>query len=124
MGCWQFKGIGWQGLITPDMVIQELQRLMAEAAKAPQAIFDAEKKLAEAEFAAERGFNLAFMNADGTIADRTAIAKLENGQLRLDADIARAELNRVKTKAKHLSDAGVLNATIGRQIELIFKNGG
>ena len=64
------------------------------------------------------------MNAEGTVADRTAIAKLENGQLRLDADIARAELNRVKTKAKHLSDAGVLNATIGRQIELIFKNGG
>jgi hypothetical protein len=106
------------------MVIAELQRLMGEAAKAPQAIFDAEKKLAEAEFAAERGFNLAFMNAEGTVADRTAIAKLENGQLRLDADIARAELNRVKTKAKHLSDAGVLNATIGRQIELIFKNGG
>ena len=97
---------------------------MGEAAKAPQAIFDAEKRLAEAEFAAERGFNLAFMNAEGTVADRTAIAKLENGQLRLDADIARAELNRVKTKAKHLSDAGVLNATIGRQIELIFKNGG
>ena len=84
----------------------------------------AEKKFAEAEFAAERGFNLSFMNAEGTVADRTAIAKLENGQLRLDADIARAELNRVKTKAKHLSDAGVLNATIGRQIELIFKNGG
>ena len=111
-------------MITPDMVIQELQRLMAEAAKAPQAIFEAEKKLAEAEFAAERGFNLSFMNAEGTVADRTALAKLENGQLRLDADIARAELNRVKTKAKHLSDAGVLNATIGRQIELIFKNGG
>jgi hypothetical protein len=106
------------------MVIAELQRLMGEAAKAPQAIFDAEKKFAEAEFVAERGFNLAFMNAEGTVADRTAIAKLENGQLRLDADIARAELNRVKTKAKHLSDAGVLNATIGRQIELIFKNGG
>ena len=87
------------------MVIQELQRLMAEAAKAPQAIFEAEKKLAEAEFAAERGFNLSFLNAEGTVADRTAIAKLENGQLRLDADIARAELNRVKTKAKHLSDA-------------------
>ena len=106
------------------MVIQELQRLMAEAAKAPKAIYDAELKFVEAEYAAERGFNLAFMNAEGTIADRTAIAKLECGELRLAADVARAELSRVKNKAKHLSDAGILNGTIGRQIELIFKNGG
>jgi hypothetical protein len=106
------------------MVIQELQRLTMEAAKAPQAIFEAEKKLAEAEFAHERASALAYINAEGTINDRTAIAKLETGQLRLDADIAKAELNRVRNKAKQLSDAGVLNATIGRQIELIFKNGG
>jgi hypothetical protein len=105
------------------MVIQELQRLTTEAAKAPAAIFDAEKKLAEADFALERGFNLAFMNAEGTVADRTALAKLETGQLRLDADIARAELNRVRNKAKQLTDAGVLNATIGRQVELLFRTG-
>jgi hypothetical protein len=105
------------------MVIQELQRLTAEAAKAPQAIYDAEKKLAEAEFELERGFSLAFMNADGTVADRTAIAKLETGKLRLDADIARAELNRVRNKAKQLTDAGVLNATIGRQVELLYRTG-
>jgi hypothetical protein len=110
-------------LITPDMVIQELQRLTTEAAKAPQAIFEAEKRLAEAEFEVERGFSLAFMNAEGTVADRTALAKLETGQLRLDADIARAELNRVRNKAKQLADAGVLNATIGRQVELLFRTG-
>jgi hypothetical protein len=48
---------------------------------------------------------------------------LETGQLRLDADIARAELNRVRNKAKQLADAGVLNATIGRQVELLFRTG-
>lgn len=97
---------------------------MTEAAKAPQAIFEAEKKLAEADFALERAFNLAFMNADGTVADRQALAKLETGQLRLDADVCRAELNRVRAKAKQLADAGVLNATIGRQVELIYRNAG
>lgn len=110
-------------LITPDMVIQELQRLTVEAAKAPQAIFDAEKKSAEAEAAYERAYALAFMNADGTVADRQALAKLESGQLRLDADVAKAELNRVRNKAKQLADAGVLNATIGRQVELLYRTG-
>lgn len=97
---------------------------MTEAAKAPQAIYEAEKRLAEAEFTHEREYALAFMNAEGTVADRQSLAKLESGQSRLDADVARAELNRVKAKAKQLSDAGVLNATIGRQVELLFRNGG
>lgn len=106
------------------MVILELQRLTAEAAKAPQAIFEAEKKLAECEFAFERASALAYLNAEGTVVDRQSVAKLETGDLRLAADIAKAELNRVRNKAKQLSDAGVLNATIGRQIELLFRSGG
>jgi hypothetical protein len=32
-------------------------------------------------------------------------------------------LNRVRNKAKQLADAGVLNATIGRQVELLFRTG-
>lgn len=111
-------------MITPDQVISEIQRLTAEAAKAPAAIFEAEKKHAEAEFAFEKAAALAFMNADGTVADRQALAKFETADLRLEADIAKAELNRVKNKAKQLADAGVLTASIGRQVELIYRNAG
>jgi hypothetical protein len=49
---------------------------------------------------------------------------LASAEARLAADLARAELSRMKNKAKQLSDAGVLNATIGRQIELMYKHGG
>lgn len=111
-------------IMTPDMVIQELNRLIAEAAKAPGAIYDAECKLADREFEYERIWQTEFLKSEGTVADRTALAKLAANEARLAADLARAELARVKNKAKQLSDAGVLNATIGRQIELMYKHGG
>lgn len=111
-------------IMTPDMVIQELNRLVAEAAKAPGAIYDAECKLADCEFEFERVFQTEFLKSEGTVADRTALAKLASADARLAADLARAELSRMKNKAKQLSDAGVLNATIGRQIELMYKHGG
>jgi len=111
-------------ILTPDMVIQELQPLIGESAKAPSAIYDAECKLADCEFEYERVFQTEFLKSEGTVADRTALAKLAANDARLLADLARAELSRVKNKAKQLSDAGVLNATIGRQIELMYKHGG
>ncbi len=41
-----------------------------------------------------------------------------------ELELAKAELNRVKNKAKQLADAGVLTASIGRQVELIYRNAG
>jgi hypothetical protein len=38
-------------LITPDQVISEIQRLTAEASKAPQAIYEAEKVVADKQLA-------------------------------------------------------------------------
>lgn len=100
----------------------ELQRIIAESSKAPQAIFEAEKKLAEAEFAFERHKALTFMNAEGTVADREALSKYESAEFRLAADIAKAELNRVRSKAKQLADAGILTATLAKSVEMTYRN--
>ena len=111
-------------MITPDEVIAEIRRLTAEAAKAPAAIFDAETQVAEKQLAFDRKSALEFMNAQGTVADRENIAKLNSGAERFELELAKAELNRVKNKAKQLADAGVLTASIGRQVELIYRNAG
>jgi hypothetical protein len=103
------------------MVIGELQRIQTESAKAPQAIYEAEKKLAQAEFDFERAKALAFLNAQGTVADRENLAKYEAAELRLAADIAKAELNRIRAKAKQLSEAGMLSATIAKTVEMTYR---
>jgi len=110
-----------QNLLTPDQVILELQRIQGESSKAPQAIFEAELRLAEAERNAEVTLQKAFIASQGTVADRTAVSRLQAADARFEADVARAELNRVKAKAKQLADAGVLVSVMGRQVELAMR---
>jgi hypothetical protein len=111
-------------LITPDQVISEIQRLTGEAAKAPQAIYDAERVVADNQLAYDRKSALEFMNAQGTVADRENLAKLNAADEKFELELAKAELNRVKNKSKQLADAGVLTASIGRQVELMYRNAG
>jgi hypothetical protein len=105
-------------------VISEIQRLTGEAAKAPQAIYDAEKVVADKQLAYDRKSALEFMNAQGTVADRENLAKLNAADEKFELELAKAELNRVKNKSKQLADAGVLTASIGRQVELMYRNAG
>jgi hypothetical protein len=106
---------------TPSQVILELQTIQKEAAKGVQALFDAECKLAEAENAYERALQLSFMNAQGTVADRTAVSRLQAADNRLVADLAKAEYNRIKLKMKQLELAQMSTQTIARQIETEMK---
>jgi hypothetical protein len=105
------------------MVILELQRLIGESAKAPAAIYDAECKLADCEFEYDRVYNLSLLNSEGAVAVREAIAKLDAADARLAADLAKAELNRIRNKTKQLTDAGMLTATMAKQVELTYKHG-
>jgi hypothetical protein len=105
------------------MVILELQRLIGESAKAPAAIYDAECKLADCEFEYDRVYNLSLLNSEGAVAVREAIAKLDAAEARLAADLAKAELNRIRNKTKQLTDAGMLTATMAKQVELTYKHG-
>ena len=63
-------------IISPGQIIQELQRLTAEMDKGSNALYDAECKLADADAAYDKAVSLAFINNQGTVADRQAVAKL------------------------------------------------
>lgn len=109
-------------ITTPDQVIRELNRLMAESSRGIQVMYEAETKVAELELAHEKVFQEAFLATGGTVADRTAVAKLKAADARFAWDLARIELNRVKAKLKQLSDAGTLTAVIAKQVELAMRN--
>jgi hypothetical protein len=48
---------------------------------------------------------------------------LDAAEARLAADLAKAELNRIRNKTKQLTDAGMLTATMAKQVELTYKHG-
>lgn len=106
---------------TPGGIIDELRRLMAEIEKGASALYDAECRLADADAAFDKAVSLAFLNSEGTVADRQAVAKLQAVEQKLAADLARAEFNRVKTKMKTLSDQSTMMAVISRNVELQWR---
>jgi hypothetical protein len=106
---------------TPVMVAGELSLIRTEVQKGIAVLYDSECKLADAENAYERELQLAFINAQGTVADRTAISRLQASDKRLAADLAKAEYNRVKTKLKALEMAQMSIQTQARLMETELK---
>jgi hypothetical protein len=103
---------------TPGQIVEELQRISKEMEKGASALYDAEVKLADAEATYDKSVSLSFLNSQGTVADRQAVAKLQAIDEKLKADLARAEFNRVKMKMKVLSDTATMTAVISRNVEL------
>ena len=89
--------------------------------KGSNALYDAECKMADAEAAYDKAVSLAFLNNQGTVADRQAVAKLQSVDEKLKADLARAEFNRVKTKMKTLSDQATMMAVMSKNVELQWR---
>lgn len=102
------------------MIIQEIQtqiaELILENQKGTNALFEAERRLAEAEYELDTVEQTAYIKAQGTVADRTALARLEAAQSRLQRDLRRAELNRIKTKIKGIETALM---ALGTQVKLM-----
>ena len=89
--------------------------------KGSNALYDAECKLADADAAYDKAVSLAFINNQGTVADRQAVAKLQSVEEKLKADLARAEFNRVKVKMKTLSDQATMMAVMSKNVELLWR---
>lgn len=102
-------------------IIRELGLIRAEVQKGISVLYDSECKLADAENAYERELQLAFINAQGTVADRTAVSRLQASDARLKADLAKAEMNRVRAKLKALETAQMGIQTSARLMETELK---
>ena len=102
------------------MLIQDLQKQIAELIQENQrgtnALFEAERLLAEAEYNLDTVEQKAYIKAQGTVADRTALARLEAAEHRLERDLRRAELNRIKHKVKSIETALM---ALGTQVKLL-----
>jgi ABC-type Fe2+-enterobactin transport system substrate-binding protein len=95
----------------PSELIAQLAELTQENRKGAEALYAAEVKLAEAEHELDTVEQRAFISAIGTVADRTALARLESADVRLQRDLRKAEANRVRMKIKGLESALMAVAT-------------
>jgi NADPH-dependent 7-cyano-7-deazaguanine reductase QueF-like protein len=76
-----------------------------------EALYECEVRLAEAENALDLIEQKAFIRAEGTVADRTALSRLEAADARLQRDLRKAEANRVRVKIRSLESALMATAT-------------
>jgi hypothetical protein len=95
----------------------QIAELIAENQKGATALFEAETRLAEAEFELDTIEQKAFLGAEGTVADRTSIARLKSAEARLQRDLRRAEFQRVKVKIKQIETALMALATQAKLIQ-------
>lgn len=102
--------------MTPSELIKDLAELTQESRKGAEALYAAEVLLAEAEHELDLIEQRAFIKYQGTVADRTAMARLDAADARLQRDLRRAEANRIKVKIKGLESALMAVATQAKLI--------
>lgn len=105
----------------PSEIVKGLQELTAMTRKGVEALFEAEIELAEAERNLDLAESKAFMEAQGTVADRQALAKLESADARFERDVCRAKVNRVRTKLKGLEGEIMAQATMSKIMQAEMK---
>ena len=107
------------------MHYEEIQRqiaeLIAENSKGYTALFEAEKALAQAEYDLDTSEQKAFITAEGTVRDREAVARLKSAEIRLQRDLRKAELNRIRQKVKSIETALMALATQAKLIQAELK---
>jgi len=105
----------------PSNIISELQELTQTNRKGVDALFDAESALAQAEHDLDYAESAAFLNAEGTVADRNALARLEAADARLARDICKAQVTRVKTKLRVIESEIMSVATRAKLMQAEMK---
>lgn len=101
----------------PSDIVTELSRLIQELSKGYQALYEAECDLAEADKDLDTVEQKAFIAAVGTVADRTALARLESSENRFSRDLARASVNRIKMKIRALESSMTASQTMAKLID-------
>ncbi len=103
--------------MNPTDIQKQLADLIAENQKGATALFEAERLLAEAEYELDTTEQKAFIRAEGTVRDREALSRLEAAEKRLQRDLRRAELNRIRVKIKSIETALMALATQAKLIQ-------
>lgn len=102
-------------------IVQEIAELTVENRKGVEALFSAESHLADCEKALDTCEASAFLAGAGSVAERQARAKLECSEIRFERDLAKAQVNRVRTKLRVIESALMAQATMSKLMQAEMK---
>lgn len=94
--------------------MQELYELTQENRKGIEVYAEAMDRLARAENTLDKTEANAFIVAEGSVAERQARAKLEAAEARLERDLAKAQVERVRMKLRMIESAIMAQATAAK----------
>ena len=106
---------------TPGQIIKELERIRQQSERGIDLLAQAETKYLELAAEADKLEQSELLKAQGTVVDRQAIAKLKSADARFQADLAKVEINRIKTKIKHLSESLMAVVAAGKLVEMEWR---
>jgi Tfp pilus assembly protein PilX len=98
-------------------VIQALQELTSTNRKGVDALHEAENALAEAEHRLDTKQAYSFLSAGGSVAERNAQATLDTSEQKLERDLAKASVNRIRMKLRVIESEIMANATIAKLLQ-------
>ncbi len=102
-------------------IVKELSELTAENRKGVEALFAAETHLAQCEKDLDTAEASAFLSGAGSVAERQAQAKQACSDIRFERDIAKAQVNRVRTKLRVIESAIMAQATMSKIMQAEMK---
>jgi lipopolysaccharide export system protein LptA len=109
---------------TPDDIITQLVAIREQAERGIALLYEAEVKSAKLQLEADKVEATALITAEGNVAHKQAIAKIKSGEARLEADIAKAEYQRIRTKLRHLELAQSSLQTQAKMVEITWRTAG
>ena len=104
-----------------SQIVQELYELTQENRKGIEFYAEAMDHLARCENQLDKIEAHAFINAEGSVADRTAKAKLTAAEARLERDLAKAQVERVRAKLRMIESAIMAQATAAKMVQAEMK---
>jgi hypothetical protein len=108
----------------PGDVNRELSALRTQAEAGINYLADKEKEYVKLSLEADRIEALTYLEAGGSIPERTAVAKLKAMDAKEAAELCKVEVNRIKLKLKHLSESQMNIQTQARMVELQWRTAG
>jgi Spy/CpxP family protein refolding chaperone len=107
--------------VIPSQIAKDLVELTQTNRKGVEALYEAETDLAQAEADLDKRESQEFLGASGSVAERQARAKLECADIRFDRDLAKARVNRIRTKMRSIESELMALATAAKILQAEMK---
>lgn len=108
--------------LNPQTITTELRTVIRELQKGVAALAEAETRTAQANDRADRLEWKTFLDVSGTVADRQALAKFTAADLRLEAELARIEVTRIKAKIKALETEAMAISVMAKTVQVEWRS--